>query len=555
MNRYFNVLILFIVVVTAVNAQSPTPNDWYYGNPGEGYNGISMRKAYAEFLKGKQTQTVIVAVIDSGIDVEHEDLKDNIWVNPGEIPGNGIDDDKNGYIDDVNGWNFIGGPDGKNVGPDSYEATRVYGMLKYKFDNAVEAKLNKKQKVEFETYKRAKETVEKEIEKAKGSLSQLDAVEQKVMGSLDALATALGNKTLNAENLESIDISGNQQLTMAKALATQYVQNADIQGIDELKLTIKDEINSDRKSYQDKLDYAYNVDFDPRKTIVKDNYKDVNERIYGNNDVEGPDALHGTHVGGIIGAVRNNDLGMDGVAPNVKLMSVRAVPDGDERDKDVANAIRYAVDNGASIINMSFGKGFGTHKQLVDDAVKYAESKDVLLVHAAGNSGQNNDTTPNFPHATFEKKSGFLFFKKIRKAKNWIEVGALNYKDGEDAPAPFSNYGAKEVDIFAPGMKIYSTLPNNEYAPLQGTSMAAPVVAGVAATIRAVYPRLTAVQVKEAILMSVTPLKQEVKLPGSKTDKVNFSKLSVTGGTINLDKALQYASKMPGKKKVKEVKA
>jgi subtilisin family serine protease len=555
MNRYLNVLILFIVLVTVINAQSPTPNDWYYGNPGEGFNGISMRKAYAEFLKGKQTQTVIVAVIDSGIDVEHEDLKDNIWVNPGEIPGNGIDDDKNGYIDDVNGWNFIGGPDGKNVGPDSYEATRVYGMLKYKFENAVEAKLNKKQKVEFETYKRAKETVEKEIEKAKGSLSQLDAVEQKVMGSLDALATALGNKTLNAENLESVDITGNQQLTMAKALATQYVQNADIQGIDELKLTIKDEINSDRKSYQDKLDYSYNVDFDPRKTIVKDNYKDVNERIYGNNDVEGPDALHGTHVGGIIGAVRNNDLGMDGVAPNVKLMSVRAVPDGDERDKDVANAIRYAVDNGASIINMSFGKGFGTHKQLVDDAVKYAESKDVLLVHAAGNSGQNNDTTPNFPHATFEKKAGFLFFKKIKKAKNWIEVGALNYKDGEDAPAPFSNYGAKEVDIFAPGMKIYSTLPNNEYAPLQGTSMAAPVVAGVAATIRAVYPQLTAVQVKEAILMSVTPLKQEVKLPGSKTDKVNFSKLSVTGGTVNLDQALQYASKMPGKKKVKEVKA
>jgi subtilisin family serine protease len=277
--------------------------------------------------------------------------------------------------------------------------------------------------------------------------------------------------------------------------------------------------------------------------------------VYGNNDVEGPDALHGTHVGGIIGAVRDNDLGMDGVAPNVKLMSVRAVPDGDERDKDVANAIRYAVDNGASIINMSFGKGFGTHKQLVDDAVKYAESKDVLLIHAAGNSGQNNDTTPNFPNATFEKKSGFLFFKKKRKAKNWIEVGALNYKDGEDAPAPFSNYGEKEVDVFAPGMKIYSTLPNNEYAPLQGTSMAAPVVAGVAATIRAVYPRLTAVQVKEAIMMSVTPLKQEVKLPGSKSDKVNFSKLSVTGGTVNLEKALQYASKLQGKKKVKDIKA
>ncbi len=555
MNRFFNVLVLFIVTVTVLCAQSPTPNDWYYGSPGEGFNGISMRKAYAEFLKGKQTKTVIVAVIDSGIDVEHEDLKDNIWVNPGEIPDNGIDDDQNGYVDDINGWNFIGGPDGKNVGPDSYEATRVYGSLKYKYDNAVEAKLNKKQKAEYETFKKAKETVEKEIEKAKGALSKLDAVEQKVMGSLDALGTALANRPLSLANLDSIDIKGSQELTMAKALASQYLENAEVTGIDELKMTIKEEINADRKSYQDKLDYAYNVDFDPRKTIVKDNYNDVNQKVYGNNDVEGPDALHGTHVGGIIGAVRDNDLGMDGVAPNVKLMSVRAVPDGDERDKDVANAIRYAVDNGASIINMSFGKGFGTHKQLVDDAVKYAESKDVLLIHAAGNSGQNNDTTPNFPNATFEKKSGFLFFKKKRKAKNWIEVGALNYKDGEDAPAPFSNYGEKEVDVFAPGMKIYSTLPNNEYAPLQGTSMAAPVVAGVAATIRAVYPRLTAVQVKEAIMMSVTPLKQEVKLPGSKSDKVNFSKLSVTGGTVNLEKALQYASKLQGKKKVKDIKA
>jgi cell wall-associated protease len=555
MNRFFNVLVLFIVSVTVMCAQSPTPNDWYYGSPGEGFNGISMRKAYSDFLKGKQTKTVIVAVIDSGIDVEHEDLKDNIWVNPGEIPDNGIDDDKNGYVDDINGWNFIGGTDGKNVGPDTYEATRVYGSLKYKYENAVEAKLNKKQKAEYATFKRAKETVEQETEKAKGALNKLDAVEQKVMGAFDALAVAMGDKPLSITNLDSIDVSGSQELTMGKAIASQYLENGQASNIDELKMTIKEEINSDRKSYQDKLDFAYNVDFDPRKTIVKDNYNDVNQKVYGNNDVEGPDALHGTHVGGIIGAVRNNDLGMDGVAPNVKLMSVRAVPDGDERDKDVANAIRYAVDNGASIINMSFGKGFGTHKQLVDDAVKYAESKDVLLIHAAGNSGQNNDTTPNFPNATFEKKSGFLFFKKKRKAKNWIEVGALNYKDGEDAPAPFSNYGEKEVDVFAPGMKIYSTLPNNEYAPLQGTSMAAPVVAGVAATLRAVYPRLTAVQVKEAIMMSVTPLKQEVKLPGSKSDKVSFSKLSVTGGTVNLDKALQYASKMPGKKKVKDLKA
>ncbi len=554
MKTYFNVLVIFFLAVTLVLGQTSAPNDWYYGNPGEGFNGISMRKAYSEFLKDKKTKTVVVAVIDSGIDIEHEDLSANIWVNPGEIPNNGIDDDKNGYIDDIHGWNFIGGPDGKNVGPDSYEATRVYGNLKYKYENANVATLTKEQKKEYDTYVRAKETVEKEIEKAKNGIRQLETVEGKVMGALDALSKALGDKPFDAASLEAIDANGNQELTMAKNIAAQYLAASEVKTIAGIKEVIKGEIAEDKKASQNKLDFAYNTEFDPRKTIVKDNYNDPTEKYYGNNDVEGPDPLHGTHVGGIIGAVRNNDIGMDGVAPNVKLMSVRAVPDGDERDKDVANAIRYAVDNGATVINMSFGKGFGTHKQLVDEAVKYAAKKDVLLVHAAGNSGQNNDEIINYPNANFEKKSGFLC-KKQKRAKNWVEVGALNYKGGEDAPAPFSNYGSKEVDLFAPGMKIYSTMPNNEYAPLQGTSMASPVVAGVAATIRSVFPALSAEQVKEALLKSVTPLTQDVKLPGSKTEKTNFSKLSVTGGVVNLDKALQYAATMKGKKKIKEEKA
>lgn len=534
--------------------QMQVPNDWYYGSPGEGYNGISMRKAYSDFLKDKKTKTVVVAVIDSGIDIEHEDLSDNIWTNPGEIPGNGVDDDKNGYVDDIHGWNFIGGPDGQNVGPDTYEATRVYGSLKYKYENANPATLSKAQKMEYDTYLKAKETVDKEIEKAKTGLKQLDNVETRVMNSMDVLDKALNGRALTLANLDSLDAASSMEMAMGKNIASQYLANPEVKTVDDLRKLIVEELSEDRKSYQNKLDFAYNPDFDPRKTIVKDNYNDPTERYYGNNDVEGPDPLHGTHVGGIIGAVRNNDIGMDGVAPNVKLMSVRAVPDGDERDKDVANAIRYAVDNGAQVINMSFGKGFGTHKHLVDEAVKYAAKKDVLLVHAAGNSGQNNDLITNYPNANFEKKSGFLC-KKSKRAQNWIEVGALNYKSGEDAPAPFSNYGIKEVDLFAPGMKIYSTMPNNEYAPLQGTSMASPVVAGVAATIRSVYPSLTAGQVKEAILKSVTPISDTVKVPGSKTDKVSFSKLSVTGGVVNLDKALMYASTLKGKKKLKKATA
>jgi cell wall-associated protease len=548
MMRVLSILLWVSVCITVLTGQATVPNDWYYGNPGEGFNGISMRKAYSNTLQGKKTKPVVVAVIDSGIDIEHEDLSANIWMNAGEVAGNGKDDDNNGYVDDVYGWNFIGGPDGKNVGPDTYEATRVYGSLKYKYENASEASLPKNQLEEYKTWKRAKETVESEIEKANTGVKQLEMVKNRVMAAFDSLAVALGTNPFNLTSVEALDVKDNQALVMAKNIATQYLSGSDISSIEEMKTVISGEINEDMKSSRNKLDYAFNVDFNPRKTIVKDNYGDATERIYGNNDVEGPDPLHGTHVGGIIGAVRDNGIGMDGVAPNVKIMSVRAVPDGDERDKDVANAIRYAVDNGASVINMSFGKGFGTHKHVVDEAVKYAAQKDVLLVHAAGNSGQNNDVVINYPNANFEKKEGFIF-KKKKRAKNWIEVGALNYKLGEDTPAPFSNYGIKEVDLFAPGMRIYSTMPNNEYAPLQGTSMAAPVVAGVAAAIRSVYPDLTAEQVKEAILKSVTPIDETVKVPGSKSDKVKFSQLSVTGGVVNLDKALQYASTMKGKKK------
>jgi subtilisin family serine protease len=554
MKNIFNVLVIFSISFSFALGQAAIPNDWYYGNPGEGYNGISMKKAYSEFLKDKKTKTVIVAIIDSGVDIEHVDLVDNIWVNSGEIPNNGIDDDKNGYVDDVHGWNFIGGPDGKNVGPDTYEATRVYGALKYKYDKADPTKLNKTQKKEYDEYIRAKENVESEIEKAKGNITQLETIESKVMSALDELEKAIDGKKFELSTIENLETTDNQPLTMAKNIAMQYLSSSDVTTIDGIKETIKGEIENDKKGAQDKLKYAFNPDFDPRKTIVKDNYDDPYEKYYGNNDVEGPDPMHGTHVAGIVGAVRNNNIGMDGIAQNVKIMSVRAVPDGDERDKDVANAIRYAVDNGASVINMSFGKGFGTHKNLVDEAVKYAAKKDVLLVHAAGNSAQDNDNTLNFPNAKYEKKTGFIC-KKQRKAKNWIEVGALSYKQGEDTPAPFSNYGAMEVDVFAPGMKIYSTMPNNEYAPLQGTSMASPVVAGVAATIRSVFPALTAEQVKEVIESSVTPLTYDVKVPGSKTDKVSFSKLSKTGGTVNLEKALMVASKMKGKKKIKDIKA
>jgi subtilisin family serine protease len=280
---------------------------------------------------------------------------------------------------------------------------------------------------------------------------------------------------------------------------------------------------------------------------------DSSEKYYGNNDVDGPDALHGTHVAGIVAASRNNGIGMDGVANNVQIMSVRTVPNGDERDKDVANAIRYAVDNGAKIINMSFGKGYSWDKEVVDKAVKYAEKNDVLLVHAAGNSSQNNDLTDNFPNDGYDRKGFFKFLKK-KKADNWLEIGALSYNTNDELAAPFSNYGVDEVDLFAPGMAIYATVPDDQYRNLQGTSMAAPVVAGVAALLRSYFPTLSAEDVIDILMTTTTQIDQEVYIPGDKENKVPFSTLSKSGGTVNAYKAFLKAMQVKGVRNLEALK-
>lgn len=547
--------LVFIALSFAMIGQEAGEN-WYHLDPADGFNGVSIDKTYAELLKGRSSTPVVVAIIDSGMDIEHEDLAANIWTNVDEIPNNGIDDDNNGYIDDVHGWNFIGGKDGKNVGPDTYEVTRVYGKLKYKYENAVRSKLNDKQKKEFDLFMETKKTVEDKRAAAEKNIAQIDQMETTIVSGLSALGELTGDKSLNEFDLDTLT-SSNPALEIGKKVIEQYRVESPILGsADKIIEEIKGAFAGDKKRFVDQVEYAYNPEFNTR-LIVGDDESNPTEIGYGNNDVEGPDALHGTHVGGIVGAVRNNNIGMNGVADNVLLMSVRAVPDGDERDKDVANAIRYAVDNGASIINMSFGKGYSGNKEIVDAAVRYAEKHDVLLVHAAGNSSLNTDIENNFPHDQYEKKTGFFLWrwlKKKGKAKNWIEVGALNYKKGEDLSAPFSNYAKENVDVFAPGMKIYATLPNDQYRYLQGTSMASPVVAGIAAVLRSYFPTLTAEQTKDIILNSGIAQDEMVLVPGSKTEKVKFSDLSVTGKVANLYNAVKMAMNTKGKKKIKNVK-
>ncbi|MEZ4961565.1 MAG: S8 family peptidase [Saprospiraceae bacterium] len=524
-----------IPFIGSAQYSAPPPDNWQHLDKlKDGYMGVSDDKVYAELLKGKKSKTVVVAVLDSGVDAEHEDLKDIMWVNKGEIPGNNKDDDGNGYVDDVHGWNFIGGKDGKNVEHDQLEITRIYVEYKKQFANTDPSKLSGKERKQYEEYKEMEKTINQEREEATANLTLYSSM----LNAVESVENALGKEEVTSKDLEGFnpdDAGLSRAVQIMKAMLAEGGSSKDI----------KDQIKEGVDYYNSQANYNYNPDLNVRQ-IVGDNYNDSSERYYGNNDVEGPDASHGTHVAGIIAAKRNNGIGMDGIADNVRIMSVRCVPDGDERDKDVANAIIYAVDNGASVINMSFGKGYAWDKKAVDKAVKYAMKKDVLLVHAAGNSGQDNDNTSNFPNDKFEKKG--LFGPK--RAKNWIEVGALSWKDGEDMAATFSNYGKENVDFFSPGVAIYSTTPNNNYAHFDGTSMASPVVAGVAALIRSYYPELTAVQVKD-ILMNTTVMtpNAKVKRPGD-GELVPFSDLCVTGGAVNVYEAMKLAAKTKGKKKV-----
>ncbi len=517
--------------------RTDVPKGWHLLDKKEtGFYGISLDKAY-EFVKSNNLKStpVIVAVIDSGVDTLHEDLKSVLWKNPGEIPGNGIDDDNNGYIDDVNGWNFLGGRDGRNVEKDSYEAARIYHKLKSKWEerDIASGTLSVDEKNEYKMWLKAKFDIV-------GEINPLEVIQVKRMYKDLLMGDSVIRKELGKEEYNCNDLGGYTATTdkakKVKAILINICRGNDNDEIS--NVMILDELEGDINKFEavDKAPKEF------RNEIVKDNYYDLNDKFYGNNNVmvNNPAALHGTHVSGIIGAKRNNGVGIDGIADNVRIMTIRAVPDGDEHDKDIALGIRYAADNGARIINMSFGKGFSPEKKWVDDAVKYAAGKGVLLVHAAGNSHFNLDTTSNFPNPVFEEGG---------RADNWITVGASGDPKAGGYTANFSNYGKKEVDVFAPGVKIYSTVPGgNTYQMLQGTSMASPVVAGLAAFILEYFPHLTPQQLKSVIEKSTINPGEKVKDPGT-GEEVEMSDLSVSGGIINAYDAIKLAHTMKSQEK------
>jgi subtilisin family serine protease len=477
--------------------------------------GMSLDKAY-DFLQGKKGIEVVVGVVDSGTDLLHEDLKNVAWINSKEIPSNGIDDDKNGYVDDINGWNFLG-----TIYKEHLEYQRIVK------DPSI---------ADEETVKEATKFYDEKVEAAKKNEKQYGQILKMVTNADDALSKHFDKSDYSKDEVTKVvteDTALKQNIEVAKQMYGFGLSSL-AQAKQELSKLVENATTL--LSGEDLKNEYRNVLGDDPNTMDNISYGDA---ATGHST---KDEAHGTHVSGIIGASRNNNIGMNGVATNVKIMAVRAVPDGDEYDKDVALGLRYAVDNGAKIINTSFGKGFSPKKEWVYEAILYAASKDVLIVNAAGNDGKNMDVEKTFPNDSRDLVNEI--------SDNVLTVGAMSANYDENLPASFSNYGKINVDVFAPGVQIYSTTPEGEYAKFSGTSMAAPSTAGVAALLRSYYPKLSASQVKHILMNSGTMINFDVIKPGSRSrenptgEKVSFSELSVSGRVVNAYNALKMADYM-----------
>ncbi|HKL08311.1 MAG TPA: S8 family serine peptidase [Bacteroidales bacterium] len=506
------------------NAKKEIEHDWFNQSPKDDQiYGAEIDKAY-QLIKNKKANPVIVAVIDGGVDINHEDLKESMWINEDEIPDNGIDDDNNGYIDDIYGWNFLGNAEGENIAHENLEITRIYKKYHQKFSDVKKSRLNDQEKTRYALYKDAAKRYQKRLKNAQRQKEGFLKYKNKYHNSYQTIADVLQTDSIEIDDLDSLKEANRKYKKEIKRIYNF------------VKFGISDNIFEEIEAQVDVvLDYHLNTDYNPRE-IIGDDVTDMNE-YYGNNNVYGPEAFHGTFVSGIIAAKRDNELGIDGIAESAKIMALKVVPDGDERDKDVAKAIRYAVDNGARIINMSFGKDLSPYKYLVDEAVLYAQENNVLLVHAAGNDANNIDKVKQYPTKIIDENT---------IADTWITVGANTKTCNLDFAASFTNYGDEMVDVFAPGSRVKSLAPENNYQIADGTSFSAPVVSGVAALLLSCYPELSAVEVKEIIQKSalsypdlkVYKPKQGFRLIKWKT---KFKKLSCTGGIVNAYEALKMA--------------
>jgi subtilisin family serine protease len=535
MKRPIQVLVYLLLLPASLRAQSKIDaTDWPYLDPTlDSVAGISLNKAYS-LLRGRQSVPVTVGVLDSGVDLNHPDLRDVLWTNPNEQPGNGVDDDHNGYVDDLHGWNFMGAPDGTTYEYDQPEITQTYLLLRGTYDNANRATLSPAQQRQYDTYQQAKKLF---LPRYKAALPQLLAFSDtaRFWQTANQLNTLLPDSATSQAAIRSADV-GTDSVAVAVRQALSRAYQPQYGPFIRYLQIVRQHFDRFMLIAGGEGLIAYNPAYNARRS-VGDNPADLSERYYGNPAIViGNSAelgMHGSHVAGIIGASRGNGIGIDGVADNVRIMSVAVVPaNGDERDKDIANGIRYAVDNGAKVLNMSFGKRLSPFKEQVDAAIRYALNHDVIIVHAAGNNGEDLDKTTNFPSAVDEQG---------RRAPNVLTVGNSTRYLNNRLAAASSNYSMRQVDLFAPGTDINSTVPHNRYAVFSGTSMAAPHVAGVAALLRAYFPQLTAVQVCDILRESAYRPSLVVNRPGRSGDLTPFSNLSQTGGLLNAAAAVQRA--------------
>jgi len=530
MKKIFCLLLLVVSFASFSQQTKPKKEGWHLlDEEKDGYLGISLIKAY-ELLKGRKSTTVIVAVIDSGIDTLHEDLREVLWRNPKEINGNGKDDDGNGYVDDIYGWNFCGSKEGENLSRNSWEITRVYHGWRKEFEGKEEKDIPAEKKFLFGQWVKAAKLIIQDYEQAKEELQNMGPFLNALEVSSNNINKELGVTEFTSGQIKKLLTHTNQMMAKSAALWNELFTNA---GDTTVKSTaIITEVTNYKDQLDNKIKRKEELPEDTRGALTKDSYTDINDRFYGNNNLKGHSGDHGTLVAGTIAAIRNNNKGIDGIADNVRIMAIRAVPGGDEHDKDIALAIRYAVDHGAKIINMSFGKPVSPYKHFVDDAVSYAQAKGVLLIHGSGNDGRDITEDHYYPHPVFING---------KKATNYLTIGASGDESLGALAAPFTNYSKKYVDILAPGMYIYSTATDNRYNGADGTSLAAPVAAGVAALLKSYFPDLTPEQLVEILLTSGKNIDKEVDVPGPDDRKVPFSSLTSSGRIINAYEAVKLA--------------
>ncbi|WP_300600192.1 S8 family serine peptidase [Niabella sp.] len=518
-------VLLFCISLGHTQTVKPEIKDWHYLDyQQDGYRGISLNQAYT-LLKGRKSTPVIVAVIDSGIDTLQPDLKPVLWHNPKEIPNNHTDDDGNGLVDDYYGWNYLGAPNGENLSISISDDWRTYHRFKAQFEGKDSAAIATNQQWHYREWKRAHQKLVDSYNSASKIIDNLRGDWALAERSNTMLKKALNKEVFTLKDLDSVLVTdANRDLIgiWKNILRDGQTSNAGF---------IK-EFGDYKKEQEDNLLKLTTTPEDVRGKLLQDDDYDITKTRYGNHNLTGFSGYHGTGVSSVIGAVRNNGIGIDGIADNVKIMMIRGILGKDEFDKDVALSIRYAVDHGARVINMSFGKYISADKRWVDEAIEYALSKDVVLVHAAGNDAEDIDVDDHYP-SSYTIDHRFL--------PNMLQVGASGDASLGALVAGFSNYGKKKVDLFAPGLQIHCAIAGDGTQMASGTSLASPVVAGIAALLRSYFPKLKATEVVDIIKKSGTLLEEPVVKPGTKDEKILLSELCSSGRIANAAGAVQLA--------------